>query len=122
MKRLPALPVRINDPRPRSTVDLALRPRQHFHAAERNLDALFTLPGIPLDRFIASNIGQSVGSGAIESTCWQYQRRLKMTGPFWSLEGDEAFLARSTLHRNGRWNKLLPRLNSFTELTCASDG
>jgi len=53
-------------------------------------------------------LGQPVGSGAIESTCSQYQRRLKLTGQFWSLEGDEAFLALSTLHRNGRWHLLFP--------------
>jgi hypothetical protein len=53
-------------------------------------------------------LGQPVGSGAIESTCSQYQRRFKLTGQFWSLEGDEAFLALSTLHRNGRWKKLFP--------------
>jgi hypothetical protein len=34
--------------------------------------------------------------------------RFKMTGQFWSLEGDEAFLALSTLQRNGRWGKLFP--------------
>jgi len=52
--------------------------------------------------------GQPVGSGAIESTCSQYQRRFKLTGQFWSLSGDEAFLALSTLHRNGRWHLLFP--------------
>jgi hypothetical protein len=53
-------------------------------------------------------LGQPVGSGAIESTCSQYQRRFKLTGQFWSLAGDEAFLALATLHRNGRWNRLFP--------------
>ena len=53
-------------------------------------------------------LGQPVGSGAVESTCSQYQRRLKLTGQFWSLEGDEASLALSTLHRNGRWHLLFP--------------
>jgi hypothetical protein len=53
-------------------------------------------------------IGQPVGSGAIESTCSQYQRRFKLTGQFWTLAGDEAFLALATLHRNGRWNRLFP--------------
>ena len=51
-------------------------------------------------------LGQPVGSGAIESTCSQYQRRFKLTGQFWSLAGDEAFLALATLHRNNRWNQL----------------
>jgi|APSaa5957512622_1039677.scaffolds.fasta_scaffold25971_3 hypothetical protein len=53
-------------------------------------------------------LGQPVGSGAIESTCSQYQRRFKLTGQFWSLAGDEAFLAIATLHRNGRWTRLFP--------------
>ena len=52
--------------------------------------------------------GQPVGSGAIESTCSQYQRRFKLTGQFWSLAGDEAFLALVTLHRNDRWSRLFP--------------
>jgi hypothetical protein len=51
-------------------------------------------------------LGQPVGSGAIESTCSQYQRRFKLPGQFWSLAGDEAFLALATLHRNDRWNQL----------------
>jgi len=53
-------------------------------------------------------LGQPVGSGAIESTCSQYQRRFKLAGQFWTLAGDEAFLALSTLHRNGRWSRLFP--------------
>jgi hypothetical protein len=53
-------------------------------------------------------LGQPVGSGAVESTCSQYQRRFKLTGQFWSLTGDEAFLALATLHRNGRWHQLFP--------------
>jgi hypothetical protein len=52
--------------------------------------------------------GQPVGSGAIESTCSQYQRRFKLTGQFWSLAGDEAFLALATLHRNARWSRIFP--------------
>ena len=31
-----------------------------------------------------------------------------ITGQFWSLEGDEAFLALETLHRNERWHLLFP--------------
>jgi hypothetical protein len=53
-------------------------------------------------------LGQPIGSGAIESTCAQYQRRFKRTGQFWSLAGDEAFLALATLHRNRRWHLLFP--------------
>jgi DNA-binding MarR family transcriptional regulator len=60
----------------------------------------------------AKALGQPLGSGAVESTCSQYQRRFKRTGQFWSLEGDEAFLALSTLHRNRRWNLLFPHDSS----------
>jgi hypothetical protein len=60
----------------------------------------------------AKRLGQPLGSGAVESTCSQYQRRLKLTGQFWSLSGDEAFLALSTLHRNGRWHLLFPHDNA----------
>lgn len=61
-----------------------------------------------MDYKTAKALGQPCGSGAIESTCSQYQRRFKLTGQFWSLEGDEAFLALATLHRNGRWHFLFP--------------
>jgi len=53
-------------------------------------------------------LDQPLGSGAIESTCSQYQCRFKRTGQFWSLEGDEAFLALQTLHWNRRWHRLFP--------------
>lgn len=56
----------------------------------------------------AKALDQPLGSGAMESTCAQYQCRFKRTGQFWSLEGDEAFLALATLHRNGRWYLLFP--------------
>jgi hypothetical protein len=56
-------------------------------------------------------LGQPVGSGAVASTCSQYPRRFKLTGQFWSLEGDEAFLALDTLHRNERWHLLFPHDN-----------
>ena len=59
-----------------------------------------------MDYKTGSDLGQPIGSGAIESTCAQYQRRFKLTGQFWSLEGDEAFLALWTLNRNGRWGEL----------------
>ena len=56
----------------------------------------------------AKELGQPLGSGAMESTCSQYQCRFKRTGQFWSLAGDEAFLALATLHRNERWHLLFP--------------
>ena len=60
-------------------------------------------------------LGQPVGSGAIESTCSQYQRRFKLTGQFWTLAGDEAFLALATLHRNGRWHHLFPHDHALSD-------
>jgi len=53
-------------------------------------------------------LDQPLGSGAMESTCSQYQCRFKRTGQFWSLDGDEAFLALQTLHWNERWHLLFP--------------
>ena len=53
-------------------------------------------------------LGQPVGSGAMESTCAQYQCRFKRTGQFWSVEGDERLLALETLRRNQRWHLLFP--------------
>jgi len=49
-----------------------------------------------------------VGSGAIESTCRQYQCRFKRTGQFWTTAGDEALMSLETLWRNGRWDQLYP--------------
>ena len=51
---------------------------------------------------------QPLGSGAIESTCRQYQCRFKRTGQFWTTPGDEALLCLETLWRNGRWHHLFP--------------
>jgi hypothetical protein len=51
---------------------------------------------------------QPVGSGAVESTCRQYQGRFKRTGQFWTTAGDEALLCLETLWRNNRWPELYP--------------
>lgn len=51
---------------------------------------------------------QPLGSGAIESTCRQYQCRFKRTGQFWTMEGDEALMCLETFWRNGRWEDLYP--------------
>lgn len=52
--------------------------------------------------------GEPVGSGAIESTCRQYQCRFKRPGQFWTTEGDEALMCLETFWRNGRWHVLFP--------------
>jgi hypothetical protein len=51
---------------------------------------------------------EPLGSGAIESTCRQYQCRFKRTGQFWSTAGDEALMCLETCWRNGRWHELFP--------------
>ena len=76
-------------------------------AVGREVD-YFTTHKDRMDYKTGKALGQPVGSGAIESTCSQYQRRFKLTGQFWTLAGDEAFLTMATLHRNGRWNQLFP--------------
>ncbi len=56
----------------------------------------------------AKQLGQPLGSGAIESTCRQYQCRFKRSGQFWSRSGDEALMCLETFWRNGRWHLLFP--------------
>lgn len=53
--------------------------------------------------------GEPIGSGAIESTCRQFQCRFKRPGQFWSTKGDDALLALETFWRNDRWNLLFPK-------------
>jgi len=52
--------------------------------------------------------GEPLGSGAIESTCRQYQCRFKRPGQFWTQEGDEALICLETFWRNQRWATLFP--------------
>jgi hypothetical protein len=59
---------------------------------------------------------QPLGSGAIESTCRQYQCRFKRTGQFWTTPGDEALLCLETFWRNGRWHELYPHAKSSAAL------
>jgi hypothetical protein len=61
-----------------------------------------------LDYHIAQKRGQPLGSGAIESTCRQYQCRFKRPGQFWTPSGDEALMCLETFWRNGRWHLLFP--------------
>lgn len=51
---------------------------------------------------------QPLGTGAIESTCRQYQVRFKRTGQFWTQVGDEALMGLETYWRNDRWSILYP--------------
>jgi hypothetical protein len=54
---------------------------------------------------------EPLGSGAIESTCRQYQCRFKRTGQFWTTDGDEALMCLETFWRNDRWHVLYPHVN-----------
>ena len=62
---------------------------------------------------LAKKNGEPLGSGAIESTCRQYQCRFKRPGQFWSTHGDEAIMCLETFWRNGRWNQLFPHVGDF---------
>lgn len=61
-----------------------------------------------LDYHLGQKRGQPLGSGAIESTCRQYQCRFKRPGQFWTRSGDEALMCLETFWRNGRWHLLFP--------------
>ena len=61
-----------------------------------------------MDYAAARRAGEPQGSGAMESTCRQYQCRFKRPGQFWSYAGDEALMCLETFWRNGRWHLLFP--------------
>jgi hypothetical protein len=61
-----------------------------------------------MDYHLARKRGEPLGSGAIESTCRQYQCRFKRTGQFWSRTGDESLMCLETFWRNKRWHLLFP--------------
>jgi hypothetical protein len=54
--------------------------------------------------------GEPAGSGAMESTCKQYQCRFHRSGQFWTQVGDEALMSLETFWRNGRWSLLFPHV------------
>ena len=56
--------------------------------------------------------GEPLGSGAIESTCRQYQCRFKRPGQFWTRPGDEGLMCLETFWRNRRWHLLFPHAAS----------
>lgn len=61
-----------------------------------------------MDYAAARRAGEPQGSGAMESTCRQYQCRFKRPGQFWSCAGDEALMCLETFWRNKRWHLLFP--------------
>lgn len=66
-----------------------------------------------MDYHQARKRGEPAGTGAIESTCRQYQCRFKRPGQFWSKTGDEGLLCLETFWRNGRWSHLFPHTKNF---------
>lgn len=63
-----------------------------------------------MDYAVARREGEPQGSGAMESTCRQYQCRFKRPGQFWSCQGDEGLMCLETFWRNGRWHLLFPHI------------
>jgi hypothetical protein len=63
-----------------------------------------------MDYAAARKAGEPQGSGAMESTCRQYQCRFKRPGQFWSRTGDEALMCLETFWRNDRWQLLFPHI------------
>jgi hypothetical protein len=63
-----------------------------------------------MDYAAARRAGEPQGSGAMESTCRQYQCRFKRPGQFWSCAGDEGLMCLETFWRNNRWQLLFPHI------------
>jgi hypothetical protein len=63
-----------------------------------------------LDYKGAKKRGEPLGSGAMESTCKQYQVRFHRSGQFWTRVGDEALMCLETFWRNRRWHLLFPHV------------
>ncbi len=63
-----------------------------------------------MDYAAARQAGEPLGSGAMESTCRQYQCRFKRPGQFWSRAGDEGLMCLETFWRNDRWHLLFPHI------------
>ena len=63
-----------------------------------------------MDYAAARRAGEPHGSGAMESTCRQYQCRFKRPGQFWSCVGDEGLMCLETFWRNQRWHLLFPHI------------
>lgn len=63
-----------------------------------------------LDYTGAKERGEPLGSGAMESTCKQYQGRFHRSGQFWTTQGDEALMCLETFWRNARWSLIFPHV------------
>lgn len=54
-----------------------------------------------------------LGSGAMESTCKQFQTRFRRPGQFWTLAGDEQLLCLTCYRLSDRWQQLWPHLQAL---------
>jgi len=59
---------------------------------------------MPYPRLEQHNV--PIGSGAIESTCGQFQDRLKRCGQFWTQKGCRNLVALDLADRNNDWNRI----------------
>ena len=50
--------------------------------------------------------GCPIGSGAMESTCSQFQNRFKRTGQFWTTDGFQSLMDLEIARRNKDWNQI----------------
>jgi hypothetical protein len=50
--------------------------------------------------------GCPIGSGAMESTCSQFQDRFKRTGQFWTLRGEQHLMTLDVARRNNDWDEI----------------
>jgi hypothetical protein len=93
----------------------SIRPRyqEKIEVLNREIDYLKNNQS-RMDYAQAKKRNEPLGSGAVESTCKQYQCRFKRPGQFWSRSGDEALLSLETLYRNGQWNRLFPKTSKQT--------
>jgi hypothetical protein len=89
---------------------LGKRLRRHARATVARERAYLETHRHRMDYEAARRAGEPEGSGAMESTCRQYQCRFKRTGQFWSRAGDEALMCLETFWRNDRWHLLFPHI------------
>lgn len=80
-----------------------IRRERNYIAAHRNR----------MDYDNAQKQNEPIGSGAIESTCKQYQCRFKLSGQFWSQPGIEKLLSLATLERNDQLHLIFPHLRKL---------
>ena len=89
---------------------LAKRLRQKKRQAVESEVAYLESHRERMDYAAARRAGEPLGSGAMESTCRQYQCRFKRPGQFWSCAGDEGLMCLETFWRNDRWHLLFPHI------------